>query len=298
MSLTAPGVNGVTFKDNLLNSVTPKNETFDGENETGNLNDVSDTIKHSVDSNTFDDTDKNSVDSNTFDNVQKSNVAENKNGETDDVISTDGDTTVCNTTTIDVITTDDIATSDGVSSTNDVISTDEDTITADRASNKTEKNVYDVEQKIEVEKEQKQPNSAIKQSLLNIENLLKKMYSDVFDKISNFTPSYLQTVENLVEYIALKSAEICAFPKIKVEFNLSDDIIATSKLQSDSVPFAIKLSSIIDKKAGVGCTAIILREITKILLELLKGKDNSVQTVTGVLSPIYTYVLTEGIKLK
>ena len=124
------------------------------------------------------------------------------------------------------------------------------------------------------------------------------MYSDVFDKISNFTPSYLQTVDNLVEYIALKSAEICAFPKIKVEFNLSDDIIATSKLQSDSVPFAIKLSSIIDKKAGVGCTAIILREITKILLELLKGKDNSVQTVTGVLSPIYTYVLTEGIKLK
>ena len=280
MSLTAPGVNGVTFKDNLINSVTPKNETFDGENETGNLNDVSDTIKHSVDSNTFDDTDKNSVDSNTFDDVQKSNVVENKNGETDDVISTDGDTTVCNTTT------------------SDVISTDEVTIIADRASNKTEKNVYDVEQKIEVEKEQKQPNSAIKQSLLNIENLLKKMYSDVFDKISNFTPSYLQTVDNLVEYIALKSAEICAFPKIKVEFNLSDDIIATSKLQSDSVPFAIKLSSIIDKKAGVGCTAIILREITKILLELLKGKDNSVQTVTGVLSPIYTYVLTEGIKLK
>lgn len=135
----------------------------------------------------------------------------------------------------------------------------------------------------------------LKSCFNNIESVVKKMYGDVFSKIPNFKPTYAEAINDFILFIADKALKVNRYDVIKKAFNLDDDVYG--KISAKAVPDVIKLTCAIDKKANTSCTAIVLRELTKTLLELLKNQDDATRRVTEELSDVYAYVTSYGINL-
>ncbi len=130
-----------------------------------------------------------------------------------------------------------------------------------------------------------------------IKNLLLKLYESVFNKDVNFKPTYDEAINDLKAFLANKSAEMGVFGKFRNEFNCDETLLVGVSRGGDYVPYVIKLTAFIDKQTGADCSKNLINNVTKILLELLNGKPNATQIVTGAMSAIYSYALSIGIKL-
>jgi hypothetical protein len=144
--------------------------------------------------------------------------------------------------------------------------------------------------------QQKQTYSAIKLCIDNINSLIKKMYDGVFNKNANFKPTMQETVNDLIEFIAVKCLKVGVYEKFAKEFTVDKNVIDALKEKGDYVPYVIKLTAFIDAQTKSNCTSLVIKDLTKIFVEYLSDNANSTQIITSELNAIYSYALLYGIK--
>ena len=158
--------------------------------------------------------------------------------------------------------------------------------------------VEEITEVVNVEENVEKPTySAIKRCFSNILTLIEKVYSGVFNKTPNFKPTYTETVNDLTLYIAEKSVSLGAFAKFRVEFSCDETVLIGASNSNAYVPLIIKLTAFIDKQLKSDFTSAVIKDLTKILLELLGENENSTVIISTAMSAIYAYALSQGIKL-
>lgn len=130
----------------------------------------------------------------------------------------------------------------------------------------------------------------------SIEKLLLKLYDGVFSKNPSFTPTLMQTLNDLTSFIANKCAKMGVFSKFLVAFNCDESVLSESINYNDYVPYAIKLTAFIDKQTNSNCTSQVIKDLTKIFIELIKDKENYAQIISNEMSAIYSFALSYNIK--
>ena len=151
-----------------------------------------------------------------------------------------------------------------------------------------------VEEPINTLTEEIKPSIA-KQIFVSIENLILKMYEGVFNKNPSFSPKYNETVNDLLTFIASKSAKMGVFNKFCEVFSADEKVLINANVSDSYVPYAIKLTAFIDKKTNSTTTAQTIKNLTKIFIELLGSADNGTQIISNELKAIYSFALSYGI---
>ena len=118
----------------------------------------------------------------------------------------------------------------------------------------------------------------------------------MFNKNPSFTPTYSQTISDLVSFIANKCAKMGVFSLFRVAFNANETTLTGVDRSGEYVPYAIKLTAFIDKQTKSNCTSTLIKYLTKIFIELLQNSQNSVKIISNEMSAIYSFALSYGIQ--
>ena len=114
---------------------------------------------------------------------------------------------------------------------------------------------------VKEKKSKKEVKNTLKQDFEILENLIKKMYDEVFSKFVGFNPSFEQTVGDVLLYLSSKLRRKNLNLSFDNEFSLNE-VEISAKYDANYMPLVLQLSTWCEKKNKLKFSEEILSQIT------------------------------------
>ncbi len=129
-----------------------------------------------------------------------------------------------------------------------------------------------------------------KEQFKNAENLIIKLYSEIFSKTENFKPSKNQTIGDLLIYFGIKAKGLDLYQKFVTEYKV--EIENDSVRESENyIPYAVKLTVFVDKKYNTSYSKKLVEYLLMALLYLDGDNESVVKDIPSSLNAIYDYLI-------
>ena len=137
----------------------------------------------------------------------------------------------------------------------------------------------------------------IKGEFCSIENVINKMYSEVFSKSEKFRTTRSETLGDLLIYVGEKCRLLNAKDNFEKVFGVT--IIEDSERAKDGyIPLVLKLTSWLDKKQNTSYSALVIEKLFNVLSGLLGELNDSSQAILeNIMVKLYNFVKEIGVNV-
>ena len=121
-----------------------------------------------------------------------------------------------------------------------------------------------------------------KEQFKNAENLITKLYSEIFNKTENFKPTKNQTIGDLLIYFGIKAKSLGIYQKFVTEYKVEVDT-DTVRENETYIPYAVKLTVFVDKKFKTSYSKKLVEYLLMALLYLDSDNEALVKEIPNSL---------------